>query len=86
MQFFLKNRKVKDNSKFNEAEGLKDTNSEKRIFLLLGKQNKVFIVQKLPELGGNSKIAHLIKLFFRNLSNLDGNISPRSRKFIYTQE
>lgn len=58
MQFFLKNREVKDNSKFNEAEGLKETNSEKQIFLLLGKQNKSLYCTEIARIRG--EIAKLL--------------------------
>lgn len=54
---FLENYKeLKDNSKSDSTKGLKETNSEKQIILILGgknhEQNKVFFVLKLTESGG----------------------------------
>jgi len=67
---------VRDNSKFDETKGLKETNTAKYIFLLLGRtRNKSLYCTEIDRSrGGNGKIADLVKFFSRILSNLNGNI------------
>jgi len=79
---------VRDNSKFDETKGLKETNTAKYIFLLLGRtRNKSLYCTEIDRSrGGNGKIADLVKFFSRILSNLNGNIWMKSRTFTYTQE